>query len=106
HNTAMLFELARGRLEQARVPAPVRGVRLLARELPPFVPAGRDLFDARPQQAVPWEQLRERLRARLCDDAVHGLALRADHRPERAWKSDPARNPTAPPLPRPGWLLP
>ena len=105
-NPAMLFELARGRLEQARVPAPVRGVRLLARELPPFVPAGRDLFDARPQQAVPWEQLRERLRARLGDDAVHGLALRADHRPERAWQSEPARNTTAPPLPRPGWLLP
>lgn len=105
-NPAMLFELARGRLEQARVPAPVRGVRLVARELPPFVPAGRDLFDTRPQQAVPWEQLRERLRARLGDDAVHGLAVRADHRPERAWQSGPARNTTAPPLPRPGWLLP
>src|SRR5690606_23634021 len=66
---ALLFEAARGRLEQARVPAPVRGGRLLARELPPFGPAGRDLFDARPQQAVPWEQLRERLRARLGDEA-------------------------------------
>lgn len=46
---AMLFELARGRLEQAQVPAPVRGVRLLARELPAFVPAHRELFDERPQ---------------------------------------------------------
>src|SRR5690606_29842923 len=80
-DAAMLFELARGRLEQARVPAPVRGVRLVARDLPAFVPAGRDLFDTRPQQAVPWEQLRERLRARLGEDAVHGLAVRADHRP-------------------------
>ncbi|KGM57221.1 DNA repair nucleotidyltransferase [Lysobacter arseniciresistens ZS79] len=103
---AMLFELARGRLEQARVPAPVRGVRLVARELPPFVPAGRDLFDARPQQAVPWEQLRERLRARLGDDAVHGLAVRADHRPERAWQTEAGRAATAAPVPRPGWLLP
>ena len=83
---SMLFDLARGRLEQARVPAPVRGVRLLARELPPFVPVRRDLFDARPQQAVPWLQLRERLRARLGDGAVHGLAVQADHRPERAWR--------------------
>ena len=83
---AVLFELARGRLEQARVPAPVRGLRLLARELPPFVPARRDLFDPRPQQAVPWLQLRERLRARLGDDAVHGLAVQADHRPEHAWR--------------------
>jgi protein ImuB len=104
---AMLFELARSRLEQARVPATVRGVQLVARELPPFVPAGRDLFDARPQQAVPWEQLRERLRARLGDDAVHGLAVRADHRPERAWQVEPSRVvQTAPDVPRPGWLLP
>lgn len=103
---AMLFELARGRLEQARVPAPVRGVQLLARELPPFVPAGRDLFDARPQQAVPWEQLRERLRARLGDEAVQGLGVRADHRPERAWQTEPSRVVPPPALPRPGWLLP
>ncbi|MEO6031287.1 MAG: DNA polymerase Y family protein [Burkholderiaceae bacterium] len=106
-NPAMLFELARSRLEQVRVPAPVRGVQLVARELPPFVPAGRDLFDARPQQAVPWEQLRERLRARLGDDAVHGLAVRADHRPERAWQVEPGRAAqAAPDVPRPGWLLP
>ena len=46
----MLFELARGRLEQARIPAPVRGFRLVAEELPPFVPAGRELFDERPRR--------------------------------------------------------
>lgn len=103
----MLFELGRGRLEQAQVPAPVRGLRLIARELPPFVPANRDLFDARSQQAVPWTQLRERLRARLGDDAVHGLAVRADHRPERAWgESNQRERPSSPSvLPRPGWLL-
>lgn len=114
-DAAMLFELSRGRLEQASVPAPVRGVRLLARELPPFVPAGRDLFDTRPQQAVPWEQLRERLRARLGEEAVGGLAVRADHRPERALAPEappakpaaPARDSRAPqPGNRPGWLLP
>lgn len=83
---ALLFELAKGRLEQARVPAPVRGLRLQADELPPFVPAGRELFDDRPAQAVPWATLRERLRARLGEDAVHGLAAVEDHRPERAWR--------------------
>ena len=129
---AMLFELARGRLEQARPPAPVRGLRLLARELPPFVPAGRDLFDARPKQAVPWEQLRERLRARLGDGAVRGIAVREDHRPERATANTPvgagtpakgirrhgdshntrgiaaeaAPTATRAPALRPGWLLP
>lgn len=83
---ALLFELARGRLEQARLPAPVRGLRLRADELPPFVPAGRELFDDRPAQSVPWTTLRERLRARLGDDAVHALEAVEDHRPERAWR--------------------
>lgn len=104
---AMLFELARGRLEQAQVPAPVRGVRLRARELPAFVPAHRELFDERPQQSMPWEQLRERLRARLGNEAVHGLRAHADHRPEHAWSAESAAkaDPAPPSAPRPGWLL-
>ncbi len=60
---AMLFELARGRLEQVQVEAPVRGFRLSAQDLPSFVPQRRELFEERPQQSLPWEQLRERLRA-------------------------------------------
>jgi len=106
-NPAMLFELARGRLEQVRLPAPVRGLRLIAEELPPFVPADRDLFDARPQQAVPWTQLRERLRARLGDQSVRGVFVHADHRPELATTNvhrDGAIS-DAPQTPRPGWLL-
>lgn len=101
---AMLFEVARSRLEQLQLPAPVREMELLAHQLPPFVPAGRDLFDMRPQQAMPWEQLRERLRARLGDEAVHGMAVHADHRPERAWQTD-AASVTPSRSPRPGWLL-
>ncbi|MBT8767558.1 Y-family DNA polymerase [Metapseudomonas boanensis] len=104
---AMLFELARGRLEQIQVPAPVRGFRLVARDLPAFMPERRELFDERPQQSVPWEQLRERLRARLGDDAVHGLSAQADHRPECAWRmeSDSRSAPLLPGSLRPGWLL-
>ena len=102
---AMLFELARGRLEQLQVPAPVRAMRLVARDLPTFIPQHRELFDERPQQTLPWEQLRERLRARLGDEAVHGLCAKADHRPEHAWLSEGLSK--APPAgsPRPGWLL-
>lgn len=104
---AMLFELARGRIEQAQVPAPVRGMQLVARELPPFVPAERDLFDPRPQQAVPWAQLRERLRARLGDEAVQATGWRPDHRPEHAvaGETHPRKMADMPTLLRPGWLL-
>lgn len=102
---AMLFELARGRLEQLQVPAPVRALRLVARDLPAFVPQHRELFEERPQQTLPWEQLRERLRARLGDEAVHGLCARADHRPEHAWLSEGLSKVPPTGSPRPGWLL-
>ena len=106
---ALLFELARGRLERVRLERPVLAMRLLARELPPFVPATRDLFAARMQQALPWPQLRERLRARLGDTAVHRVAPTGDPRPERAWRradGDVACVDQAPPRPpRPLWLL-
>ncbi|NCE87339.1 DNA polymerase Y family protein [Pseudomonas sp. Q1] len=104
---SMLFELARGRLEQVQVSAPVRGVRLLAQDLPVFVPQRQDLFDDRPQQTLPWEQLRERLRARLGDDAVQSLRFHADHRPECAWQATAAKHPCQPldNVRRPGWLL-
>jgi protein ImuB len=106
---ARLFELARAKLEQASMPAPVRALRLCARELPPFVPAGRDLFDARPVQALPWEALRERLRARLGEDALYQLAGHADPRPEQAVRRSAllVREPAPLSLPpRPTWLLP
>ena len=107
---AMLFEVTRNRLERVSIPKPVVAMRLLARELPAFVPASRDLFDVRAQQALPWPQLRERLRARLGDDAVHRIAPTGDPRPERAWRrvdGDEAKIGLAPARPpRPTWLLP
>ena len=107
---AMLFELTRSRLERVRIDKPVVGVRLVARELPAFVPAGRDLFDARTRQQLPWPQLREPLRARLGDAAVYRVAPAGDPRPERAWRrieGDAACIGEAPPRPaRPAWLLP
>jgi len=110
---ALLFEIARSRLERLdgttrrAVPAPVRGIRLVAEELPPFVPAARELFEARPAQSLPWEALRERLRARLGGDAVYRLAAHEDHRPEHAWRRvmDVAAQPAPPAAPRPTWLL-
>jgi protein ImuB len=114
---ALLFEVARSRLERLdgtprrAVPAPVRGLRLVADELPPFVPAARELFEARPAQSLPWEALRERLRARLGNEAVYRLAAHDDHRPEQAWRRVAAQRhampqPAPPTAPRPSWLLP
>ncbi|MGY0503962.1 Y-family DNA polymerase [Luteimonas sp. e5] len=106
-DAAMLMELSRSRLEQLRLPAGTRAMRLLADDLPAFVPASTDLFDTRPAQAVGWPQLRERLRARLGDEAVHGIALQADHRPECATRTPSGKPMAEPPLPpRPTWLLP
>ncbi|MBD9368636.1 DNA polymerase Y family protein [Xanthomonas sp. XNM01] len=106
---AMLFELARGRLERAELDRPVVALRLLARELPPFVPAMQDLFAQRSQQALDWPQLRERLRARLGDGAVYRVAPQGDPRPERAWArvlGDEAVQQAPVRPPRPTWLLP
>ncbi len=103
---AMLFELARGRLEQVSLCAPTQAMQLTARDLPAFVPEHRALFDERAQQTLPWEKLRERLRARLGDEAVHGLTAQADHRPERAWQTDGEGAVIAAyAAGRPGWLL-
>ena len=104
---ALLFECARGRLERQQLPQPVVAMRLLARELPPFVPAGRDLFDTRPANAMPLDQLRERLRARLGEHAIQHLRRTIDPRPEHAQTTaDNARLPeTTETLPRPTWLF-
>ncbi|MEE1925356.1 DNA polymerase Y family protein [Pseudomonas sp. 148P] len=102
-----LLELARGRLEQLTLRAPVRNLRLVAEELPAFVPQAGELFSARAQQQQNWEQLRERLRARLGDEAVRGVGVVADHRPECAWRGSglPVADAGTCLAPRPGWLL-
>ncbi|MHB1944276.1 MAG: Y-family DNA polymerase [Metallibacterium sp.] len=102
---ALLFEFARGRLDHVTLPEPVLALRLIARDLPAFVPAGRDLFDERPAHALPIEQLRERLRARLGDGAVYRLGSTPDPRPERAQRAAAQDDGPIEPHPRPTWLL-
>jgi protein ImuB len=85
-DATQLFELSKERLERLSLPAPVRALRLLAKDLPAFVPAAQSLFDDRAQQTLSWQQLRERLRARLGEAALYGLSATQDHRPEQSWK--------------------
>jgi len=105
---ALLFEFARGRLEPTVVVEPVLAIGLVADELPGYVPQHTGLFDELPQQSLSWEQLRERLRARLGDDAVYSVGAQGDHRPEQAWRRDTPSLALGAlgPNPRPGWLLP
>ena len=102
----LLFEAARGRLERSTLPAPVLALRLLAEHLPPFVPEGRDLFDERPAHALPFDQLRERLRARLGDAALVQWGTTTDPRPEQSQRMGASDVDRVEPLPRPTWLLP
>ncbi|MEP6899521.1 MAG: DNA polymerase Y family protein [Rhodanobacter sp.] len=104
-DAGMLFELTRGRLEQVQLPESVLALQLIARDLPSFVPTGRDLFDERPVNALPVEQLRERLRARLGDRAVYRLGSTTDPRPERAQAITESSAGYHEPHPRPTWLL-
>jgi protein ImuB len=119
--------LLRERLARQPLPEPVRELRLRsaalleARELPAELLAS----ESRRGQRVP--QLVERLRARLGVEAVHGLCLVPEHRPEAAWRAaEPAipagpiarraqqpatattraLTPPLPSAPRPVWLLP
>lgn len=100
-----LFEFSRGRLEALHLRAPVRILRLRADELPPFVPTGRDLFDRRPAHALDIVQLRERLRARLGDEAIYTLHDTPDPRPERAQSREEDAALDGISSPRPTWLL-
>lgn len=100
-DTASLFELARARLERIALPAPVQSLALRTDDLPPLAPAHRELFDMRERVALDWPALVERLRSRLGDDALHGLACAADHRPGRAWRFiTPTAQADARPMPK------
>lgn len=73
------------RLERLALPAPVISVVLEAVPGEPFDPAVVGLFGDEPG-AQSGFRLVERLRARLGREAVHGLCLLDEHRPEHAWR--------------------
>ena len=76
------------RLNALQLPEPVRTCELRAEQLTPQLPSSRGLWQPGEQGGEAGEEsgsLIERLRARLGPDAVQGLVLRAEHRPEAAW---------------------
>ncbi len=103
-------ELLRERLAGHRLAAPVEAIRIEAAAFVPFEGMTAGLFGDACAETEAWTRLVERLQARLGQDAVYGLGLNADHRPERAWRRlalDEARQGEAENLfgPRPLWLI-
>lgn len=107
-----LLGLLRERLAGTRVPEPVCAVGLSVEEILPLAPENRNLWEEAAQKNPGnWPELLERLRARLGEGAVRGLAPLAEHRPERAsLLTEPFRRDERGPSlrfgPRPLWLLP
>jgi protein ImuB len=83
---ARFQRLLRERLDRTRLAAPVGEIALEAGapgEVVPLPGQNASLLDTR-QPVAPLDVLIERLRARLGEDAVHGLCVYPDHRPECA----------------------
>jgi protein ImuB len=83
-----LLELVCDKLERIELPAPATALRLAAGPLESAILNTGHLFKGEGEAAGGGEaraRLVERLRGRLGQSAVRGLAPAADHRPERAW---------------------
>jgi len=76
-------QLLRERLDNVTLAEPVREITLQADDVVPLAGRNLGLLLEEGKAAGDWEHLVERLRARLGTDAVCGLVLRAEHRPER-----------------------
>jgi protein ImuB len=103
-----LLDLLRERLLRTELPARSEAMTLEAMDTAQLAPRN---FSFLPDAAHTREEraaLVERLRARFGGDAVHGLSLFPDARPEFAWhESEPGvAAQSGPPLLRPAWLLP
>lgn len=96
------------RLERLTLQAPVRSLGLRCADFSGRTGGMGDLFDeARTEDTQGWL---DRLQARLGEDAVQGMALHADYRPEYAWRAcrpgEGAVGVRPAPMPRrPFWLF-
>lgn len=100
--------LARERLGHLVLPEPVRALALAADDFAALPGDNHTLFRDVVSGASEWPKLVEQLRARLGDAAAHGLAIAAEHRPERASiaREFGATSPAVEFGLRPLWLLP
>ena len=89
-----ILSLLAGRLERQILSAPVRSMSLVSGLVRPLAgPTMGLLGDALDEDRAAVPMLVERLRVRLGDDAVHGLCLVPEHRPEAAWQRNGRSSP-------------
>ena len=109
-----LLGLLEEQLERLQLPAAVEAITLTVEQMSPLSLPGADLFAAgNAEQEGDGLLFLERLRNRLGVDAISGMCLAPEHRPERAWQvCEPAQNPAGkqsegilPAGQRPVWLL-
>jgi len=79
--------LLRERLSRHALAAPVESIRVEANAFVALEGRTTGLFGGTQEDGEAWHRLVERLQARLGEEAVSGLALNPDYRPERAWRS-------------------
>ena len=84
-DAAQLLQLARERLEVTVLAAPVHGLGVTASEFLQPLLVQNDLFSRAAQQSEQFQQVLDRLGARLGAGAVQALSSTDEHRPERAW---------------------
>ena len=104
-----MADLLRERLGATQLAQPVESIAVEAADFEPLAGRSRGLFGDAAAEAEDWTRLLERLQARLGREAVHGLTLYPDHRPEYAWRrvtpGDWEPREFRQPGPRPAWLL-
>ncbi|HZE59611.1 MAG TPA: DNA polymerase Y family protein [Burkholderiales bacterium] len=106
-------QLLREKLATLQLRQPVETIAITAEDFTPLDARSGALFGKmsgdRAAEAEDWARLLERLQARLGRDAVHGISVYPDHRPEYAWRRvEPGEwdaHDFVQPGPRPAWLL-
>ncbi len=103
-----LLEILRLKLEPLRLTSDIESLLVCAEDTVEHRPPQTDLWTGN-NGNDDWQALLDRLRARVGNQGLAGIAPCPDHRPERAWRwSEPgtstALSKKCPP--RPNWLLP
>jgi protein ImuB len=100
------------RLARTELVAPALGAQIRSSSLWVMQEENAGLFRQKQLRSADLSRLLERLRVRLGDEAVYGVEIVADHRPEAAWKKNvdlldrkSHTHAESAVLPRPAWLL-